>query len=272
MVLVRGEPQCAGQPELPDVSAIGSSLAIGSATVGVGLLRMSWSRHGGRQPWLTAVGWMAFLGGAAAWHGAGLGWDEAVALGMLGPSLIAFVVLARYAQWRPTAAGAGRGRRRSEAQRPAGASVELSALQLEVWRTCLSALAQGSWISERSAPSSAGAPIPVAAQAPVGSQVPADVSVSAGTTAVSRSGVSLGSGVVRVLLAGPGALATALGLTGLVALRAPWLEADRLVAAGFVLPVAWAVGAIWATMDRRIARVAVGLGVTAIVCVGGAVA
>ena len=85
-------------------------------------------------------------------------------------------------------------------------------------------------------------------------------------------GQSLRRGAARALLAGPGALAAALGLTGLVALRAPWLEADRLVAAGFVLPVAWAVGAVWATMDRKLARVAVGLCVTAVACVGGAIA
>jgi hypothetical protein len=77
-------------------------------------------------------------------------------------------------------------------------------------------------------------------------------------------------GVNRVVLAGPVALAAALGLTALIALRAPWVEADRLVTAGLVLPIAWSAGAIWATMDARLVRVAVALIATAVVCAGGA--
>jgi len=88
----------------------------------------------------------------------------------------------------------------------------------------------------------------------------------------SRASGSLGRGTARALLGGPLALAAALGLTAFVALRLPWLEADRLVAAEFLLPTAWAVGAIWATMDSKLTRVAVTLGLTAIVCVGGTVA
>jgi hypothetical protein len=67
------------------------------------------------------------------------------------------------------------------------------------------------------------------------------------------------------------ALAAALALAALIALRTPWLEADRLVAAGFLLPIVWAAGAIWATMDSKLTRVAVALSLTAIVCVGGAI-
>ena len=77
-------------------------------------------------------------------------------------------------------------------------------------------------------------------------------------------------GVNRVVLAGPVALAAALGLTALIALRAPWVEADRLVTAGLVLPIAWSAAAIWATMDARLIRVAVVLIATTLICAGGA--
>lgn len=204
------------------MSVVGSGIAVASAVVGVGLLRASWLRRGDGRPWLTAAGWVAFVCGAGAWHGAGLGWDEGIALSMLAPSLMAYLVLARQAQWRPTAVGAGRGRRPTTGIRRA---VE-----------------------------------------------PGNRRAAKGMVAQPKSDGSLGRGVARTLLAGPVALAAALGLTGLVALRAPGLEVDRVVAAGFVLPVAWAVGALWATMDRRLARVAVGLCLAAVVCVGGAVA
>lgn len=131
---------------------------------------------------------------------------------MLAPSLMAYLVLARQAQWRPTAAVAGRGRRSTEAPRA------LTGMGVE-----------------------------------------------------SGSAVSVRRGIARALLAGPAALAAAAGLSGLVALKAPGLAPDRVVAAGFVLPVAWAIGAIWATLDRKLTRVAVGLCVAAVVCVGGAV-
>jgi hypothetical protein len=138
-----------------------------------------------------------------------------------------------------------------------------------------------------------GAPVPEGALAAVAGQQWVSASMPMGTAAaLSPAGAetlgirraaarvgfdpktdgSPGRGVARILLAGPVALAAALGLTGLVALRAPSLEADRLVAAGLVLPIAWAAGAIWATMDRRLMRVAVGLCLTAVVCVSGAVA
>ncbi len=72
------------------------------------------------------------------------------------------------------------------------------------------------------------------------------------------------------VLAGPAAGAAALGLAALTALKAPWVEADRLVGAGFVLPLAWAIGGIWATTDRRRARVAAGLVGIAAIAFGGA--
>ena len=92
------------------MSIVDSTLAVGSAALGVGLLRASWSRRGGG-PWLTTAGWVAFFAGALAWHVAGLGWDEAIALAMLGPCLIAYGVLARQAGWSVTIAGATRGGR-----------------------------------------------------------------------------------------------------------------------------------------------------------------
>jgi hypothetical protein len=44
-----------------------------------------------------------------------------------------------------------------------------------------------------------------------------------------------------------------------------------LVIAGFLLPIAWAIGAAWATMATKLARVAVVLSSVAVVCFGGAV-
>ena len=197
------------------MSFVDSTLAIGSAALGVGLLRASWSRRGGGRPWLTTAGWLAFFGGAVAWHGAGLGWDEAIALAMLGPCLIAYGVLARLAGWSTASASVTRAPEPAELHAP-----------------------------EKTRSSAAAKSAPPA---------------------------SLARGAARALLAGPLALVAALGLTALIALRTPWLEADRLVTAGFLLPIAWAAGAIWATMDGKLVRVAVALSLTAIVCVGGAV-
>jgi hypothetical protein len=73
-----------------------------------------------------------------------------------------------------------------------------------------------------------------------------------------------------LFLAGPVALAAGLGVTAVIALRAPWVEADRLVTAGFILPTAWAAGAVWATMDGNLTRVTVVLVAVAIVGAGGA--
>lgn len=75
---------------------------------------------------------------------------------------------------------------------------------------------------------------------------------------------------VRFLLAGPLAGAAALGVATLVALRAPWVDADRLVAAGFLLPLGWAAGCIWATTDTRPLRVAAGLAATTALAFAGA--
>ena len=253
------------------MSVVGSGFAIGSAALGVGLLRASWQRRGGGRHWLTAAGWAAFVCGAGVWHWAGLGWDEGIALAMLAPSLMAFLVLARQAQWRPTAAGAGRGQPKAEAQwaiepvKAAQGSISVpAALAGQKLGTATPASAWAA--AERELGDTA---TPAGARA-----VAVAPRVQRGATRVgirSESGGSLGRGVARTMLAGPVALLAALGLTGLVALRAPWEAADRVVAAGFVLPLAWAMGALWATMDRKLTRVAVGLCVAAVVCVGGAV-
>lgn len=76
--------------------------------------------------------------------------------------------------------------------------------------------------------------------------------------------------VVRTLSVGPIAGSAALGLAVAIALRAPLEEADRLVTAGFVLPLAWAVGGVWSMTDPRASRAAAGLAVTAGVAFGGA--
>lgn len=65
---------------------------------------------------------------------------------------------------------------------------------------------------------------------------------------------------LRAVLAGPFALWAAAGVAALVALHGPGGEADRFVAAGFVLPLAWGAAAVWATTDAHLARVAAGLG------------
>jgi hypothetical protein len=131
-----------------------------------------------------------------------MAWDKAIAAATLGPSLIAYLLLIREADWRNGRANVTRTRLPS-AREP---------------------VSQNTFVR----------------------------------------------GVNRAVLAGPVALAAALGLTALIALRAPWVEADRLVTAGLVLPLAWSAGAIWATMDAKLVRVAVALVVAAVACAGGA--
>ena len=93
-------------------------------------------------------------------------------------------------------------------------------------------------------------------------------------TAAVESPASSGSlwrGLARTALAGPAAGAAALALAVMVARRAPWSEADRLVAAGFLLPCAWAAAGVWATTDTRLGRVGAGLVVLTVAGFGGAV-
>lgn len=191
----------------------GLALSVGSAALGVGLLRIAWS-HRGSTRLLTTSGWLVLLGGISAWHNTGVAWDEATALAALAPSLIAFALLARNAEWRPARPNVPRTR-------------EPTALQ----------------------PRTAGPP-PMPGQ--------------------HRYDRASGRNISRIILAGPLALAAALGLAAVIALRAPTLEANRLVTAELCLPLAWAIGAVWATMTDNLTRVALVLSLTAVVGLGGA--
>lgn len=78
----------------------------------------------------------------------------------------------------------------------------------------------------------------------------------------------LWQGVARTLLAGPVAGAAAVSLAAAVALRAPWAEADRLTAAIFIAPIAWAAAGVWATTDARLLRVGLAFGAVAAASLG----
>jgi hypothetical protein len=183
------------------VNLIGLALSIGSAALGVGILRAAWTRRGSSRL-LTTAGWLVLLGGICAWHHTGVAWDEATALAALTPPLIAFALLARHAEWRPARSNAPRTR-------------EPTVLE-------------------------------------------------------PRTAAPRGRDISRIILAGPLALAAALGLVAVIALRAPALEANRLVAAELCLPLAWAIGAVWATMTDNLPRATVVLALTAVVGLGGA--
>lgn len=215
----------------PAQGILNGALAVAGAALGVSLLRISWARRAGGG-WLTVAGWLAFFAGLVAWHRAGLGWDEALAYAMLAPCLIAFLFLAHRMGWGAALASVSRA-----GTREYRASARARAEPAE---------------SERGPAGRRPSPAQAARTAPV------------------ATGWST-RGVAQALLAGPLALAAALGLAALIALRAPWVAADRLVTAGFLLPIAWAAGAIWATMDSKLTRVAVTLSLTAVICVGGAI-
>jgi hypothetical protein len=195
------------------VNLTGLALSVGSAALGVGLLRVAWTRRGSTRL-LTTSGWLVLLGGISAWHNTGVAWDEATALAALVPSLIAFALLARHAEWRPARPNARR-------------TLEPTVLE----------------------PGAAGPP-------PMPGQYRND-----------RAHVRT---ISRIILAGPLALAAALGLAAVIALHAPTLAANRLVTAELCLPLAWAIGAVWTTMTDNLTRVAVVLTLTAVVGLGGA--
>jgi hypothetical protein len=91
------------------VSLPGPVIPLASAALGIGLLRLAWVRRGdGRL--LTIAGWLVLLGGIYAWYSTGLAWDEATALAALAPSLIAFALVARHAEWRTARPNAPRTR------------------------------------------------------------------------------------------------------------------------------------------------------------------
>jgi hypothetical protein len=195
------------------VNLIGLALSVGSAALGVGLLRVAWTRRGSTRR-ITTSGWLVLLGGVCAWHNAGVAWDEATALAALAPSLIAFMLLARHAEWRPAQPNARRTREPAVLER----------------RTA--------------------GPSPMPGQ--------------------HRYDRARGRNLSRIILAGPLALAAALGLAAVIALHAPTLDANRLITAELCLPLAWAIGAVWATMTDNLTRVALVLALTAGVCLGGA--
>ncbi|WP_148293621.1 hypothetical protein [Azospirillum sp. B4] len=92
--------------------------------------------------------------------------------------------------------------------------------------------------------------------------VPADPAGRAWVTAL--------RGTARVLLAGPLAAMLGLSLAALMAVRGGGIEADRLVAGGFIGPVAWGVAMTWALVDARLARVGLLLPLTTGVAVAAA--
>jgi hypothetical protein len=85
-----------------------------------------------------------------------------------------------------------------------------------------------------------------------------------------RAWVTVLRGTARTLLAGPLAALIGLSLAALVAVRAGGIEADRLVAAGFIGPIAWGLAMTWALVDARLARVGVLLPLAAGVTVAAA--
>jgi hypothetical protein len=69
--------------------------------------------------------------------------------------------------------------------------------------------------------------------------------------------------LLRTLYAGPLAAIAAFSCGAAVALKAPWPEADRLIAGGMLVPALWAGGMIWATTDSRLSRIGLGLAAAA---------
>ncbi|MDE1148000.1 MAG: hypothetical protein PW843_15475 [Azospirillaceae bacterium] len=87
---------------------------------------------------------------------------------------------------------------------------------------------------------------------------------------IGRRWVTTLRGTARTLLAGPLSAAIGLALAALVAVHAGGVEANRLVAAGFVGPIAWGAATTWALVDGRLARVGLLLPPVAIITVGAA--
>jgi hypothetical protein len=162
-----------------------------AATAGVWMLRQAWARPGGR--WRVAVGWIALAAGAPGWRIGGMGWDEAVALAALTPSLAGLAILAPGLWPRPAKTQRARRIEPSEA------------VVLPAWRR----------------------------------------------------------GLLQGLMAGPLAGLAAVGLATAWAAHAPFADTGRVVVALFLLPLLWAIGAVWATSDGRLVRVGAGLALAA---------
>ncbi|MHB8286203.1 MAG: hypothetical protein ACYDD1_16215 [Caulobacteraceae bacterium] len=94
-----------------------------------------------------------------------------------------------------------------------------------------------------------------------------------------RSDVELEAGpsdpwraILRTLYVGPLAALAAFSAGAAVALKGPGSEATRLIAGGMLIPVLWAAGMIWATTDRRLTRVGLGLVAGSLASLAAAVA
>ncbi|MEI9988130.1 MAG: hypothetical protein WDN69_36510 [Aliidongia sp.] len=73
-------------------------------------------------------------------------------------------------------------------------------------------------------------------------------------------------GALRVLCAGPLSAAAAIGCGALLAVKAPWPEADRFVAGAFLTTTLWAAAGVWSTTDRRLGLVTGVLIVSTVLC------
>jgi hypothetical protein len=75
------------------------------------------------------------------------------------------------------------------------------------------------------------------------------------TPAEPRGRIAWGRGALRVLCAGPLSAAAAIGIGALLAVKAPWEEADRFIAGTFLATLLWALAGVWSTTDRRLGLV-----------------
>jgi hypothetical protein len=166
----------------------GAIIAAACTVAAVAQLRAGCAKQSGGSR--VVIGWMLLAASSLAWRCSVGGWDKAIALSLLAPSIVALLVI--------------------------GASADTSRKNSKTWKS-----------SPRSA-----APL-------------------------RRSSVLRAIG--RVLIAGPVAGVAAVCLAAATALRAPWDDVDRLVAACFITPLAWAVGGVWGTSDPRLGRVSVTL-------------
>jgi hypothetical protein len=62
-------------------------------------------------------------------------------------------------------------------------------------------------------------------------------------------------GTLRVICAVPLSAFAAIGCGALVAVRAPWDEADRFIGGAFLATLLWAGFGVWSTTDRRLGLV-----------------
>lgn len=171
-------------------------LPLAVTACGVGLVRWSWRRPSGTV--LALAGWAALLAAVPLWALAAA-WDTAVALALLAPSLVAFLMVAANAELRP----------RRIARTPRR-----------------------------------------------GDELP------------DQSGEPLWRALARTTLGGPAAGVAALGLAAAWDMKGCGDAAERLGEALLMTPALWALGLVWATTDPRLARVAAGLTVAALI--GGA--